>query len=419
MTRQAARSHSENCAPTPPAVKIAVLGATGSIGQQSLSILERHPRDFRVEALTAHTNLEQLYQDCLKFKPSTVVVGQALQADELAQRLKEAGLSAVNILVGSEGLVAVAQDPEIAVVIAGVSGFAGVAPVLAAVESGKLILLANKESAVVAGHLLLDKLAQGSATILPVDSEHNGIFQCLLSQDWRVGHALATDIDRLIMTASGGPFLHWPAEKLAEVSPSEACAHPNWQMGRKISVDSATMANKALELIECCRLFAIDHHRVDILIHPQSLVHAMISHRDGSLIAQLSQPDMRVAIAHALSQALVSLGHKPKDAARLPSGVAAIDWLSSGSFEFEPMDYDEFPPVRLAKLALDEGSSALIGFNAINEELVERFLHQQIRFDEISSHLEQAMKSFERIDVPDWEHVCEQDRLARVCLNQV
>ena len=398
----------------PQAVRLAVLGATGSIGRQTLEILERHPQRFTVIALSAQSDWRGLLEPCRRWRPRWVVLESADSAESLRQSLAADGIDGVSVLSGKEQLASIAAEDEVEAVVAAVAGFAGAEPVLRAAEAGKAILLANKESVVVAGHLLRSFLEKGSACILPIDSEHNAIFQCLADPQWRVGMPLPSGVSRLALTASGGPFLGRESEELEAVTPAQACRHPNWEMGRKISVDSATMANKALELIECSFLFDCPHGLIDILIHPQSIVHALVMHSDGSVTAQLSESDMRVALAYALVRSLQLL-RGAEMPARLDSGARVPDWLQRGQLSLEPIDERRWPIVACARRALDEGAAALVCFNAINEELVGLFLEGRIAFPRIASALEGLMGDCPKREVPDWAAVCEQDRLAREC----
>ena len=395
----------------PSTVGVTVLGATGSIGRQSLDILARHPDKFHVHALSARARWSDLLEPCRRFAPRLVVLDDVDAAAQLREALRAQG-SDTKVLSGRAGLAEASTDSAADVIVAAIAGFAGVEPVLQAAQAGKTILLANKESVVVAGHLLKKFLNDGSANILPVDSEHNAIYQCLPDLSWRVGQPLPSGISRLVLTASGGPFYGRDPDELATVTPDEACAHPNWEMGRKISIDSATMANKALELIECSYLFDCPQTSIDILVHRQSLIHALVVHRDGSVTSQLSSPDMRVAISYALARALQQRGgHRLPE--RLDSGVCAPDWRAISSLDIQPLDEQRYAIVACARRALDEGPAAQVTLNAANEELVGLFLQERLPFNRISPAVVEAMDNCPRLAVDNWEQICAQDSLAR------
>nr|WP_312939241.1 1-deoxy-D-xylulose-5-phosphate reductoisomerase [Stutzerimonas balearica] len=352
-------------------LKVTVLGATGSIGLSTLDVIARHPDRYSVFALTAFSRVAELKALCLRHRPRFAVLADEALARVLQADLHAAGL-ATRVLVGCGGLCEVAAHPEVDVVMAAIVGAAGLRPTLSAVQSGKRVLLANKEALVMSGALFMQALQQSEAVLLPIDSEHNAIFQCLPT-DYSRGMA-AVGVRRILLTASGGPFRKMPAEALVDVTPEQACAHPNWSMGRKISVDSASMMNKGLELIEACWLFNARPSQVEVVVHPQSVIHSMVDYVDGSVLAQLGNPDMRTPIAHALAW--------PE---RIDSGVSALDLLRIGQLEFQAPDDARFPCLRLAREAAEAGGTAPAMLNAANEVAVEAFLGRRIRFTEIAS----------------------------------
>jgi len=354
-----------------------VLGATGSIGLSTLDVIARHPDRYSVFALTGFSRLADLRSLCLKHRPSYAVVGDEAQAGVLQGQLQSDGV-ATRVLSGEGGLSEVAGHPEVDVVMAAIVGAAGLKPTLAAVQAGKRVLLANKEALVMSGALFMQALHDSDAVLLPIDSEHNAIFQCLPS-DYARGLG-AVGVRRILLTASGGPLRDIAPQLLADVSPEQACAHPNWSMGRKISVDSASMMNKGLELIEACWLFNARPDQVEVVIHPQSVIHSMVDYVDGSVLAQLGNPDMRTPIAHALAW--------PE---RIDSGVSALDLLQVGRLDFQAPDNLRFPCLRLARLAAETGGTAPAMLNAANEVAVDAFLNRRIRFTEIASIIDDVL----------------------------
>ncbi|OWQ48792.1 1-deoxy-D-xylulose-5-phosphate reductoisomerase [Roseateles sp. L2-2] len=347
--------------------QVCVLGSTGSIGTSTLDVIARHPDRYRVFALSAMSRVDELAAQCVQFQPRFAVLPDAALAAQLRAKLREAG-SRTEVLDGMAALSEVAAHPEVDAVMAAIVGAAGLPPAMAAARAGKRLLLANKEAIVLGGALFMRAVAEGGATLLPVDSEHSAIFQCLPEDrsTW------SQRIDHIVLTASGGPFRQRDPASLADVTPEQACAHPNWVMGRKISVDSATMMNKALEVIEARWLFDLKPEQVKVLIHPQSIVHSMVVCRDHSVLAQLGTPDMRVPIAYALAF--------PE---RITSGAGVLDLLKTPSLSFEEADAHRFPGLHLSWQALRaaEGSTAVL--NAANEEAVAAFLDRQLRFDHI------------------------------------
>ena len=379
--------------------RITILGATGSIGVSTLDVVARHPDLYRVHALTAHQRVEELADQCAQFKPDVAVVGTAAAADRLAGLLKTKGL-ATAVEYGEAALCRVASSEDCDAVMAAIVGAAGLAPTLAAAKAGKKVLLANKEALVMSGRLFMDAVAASGATLLPIDSEHNAIFQCLPHGYGRVpdNHGVA----KILLTASGGPFLHRAVETLENVTPEEAVAHPNWVMGRKISVDSATMMNKGLEVIEAHWLFGAPASQIEVVIHPQSVIHSMVSYVDGSVLAQLGNPDMRTPIAHALAY--------PE---RIASGVTAVDLVKIGQLAFHHPDFTRFPCLRLAYEALSAGGTAPAILNAANEVAVQAFLDRKIGFRAIDRVIDQVMERLPHGELSDIGALLEQDLRAR------
>jgi 1-deoxy-D-xylulose-5-phosphate reductoisomerase len=379
--------------------QITILGATGSIGVSTLDVIARHPDRYRVHALTAHQRVEELAAQCVQFKPDVAVVGTAAAADRLAGLLKAKGL-ATAVEYGEAALCRVASSEDCDAVMAAIVGAAGLAPTLAAAQAGKKVLLANKEALVMSGRLFMEAIAASGATLLPIDSEHNAIFQCLPHGYGRVpdDHGVA----KVLLTASGGPFLHRAVETLENVTPEEAVAHPNWVMGRKISVDSATMMNKGLEVIEAHWLFGASASQIEVVIHPQSVIHSMVSYVDGSVLAQLGNPDMRTPIAHALAY--------PE---RITSGVAPVDLVKIGQLAFHSPDFTRFPCLRLAYEALSAGGTAPAILNAANEVAVQAFLDRKIGFRAIDRVIDQVMERLPHDELSDIAALLEQDLRAR------
>ena len=378
---------------------VVVLGATGSIGVSTLDVIARHPDRFRVLALTAHRQIDRLFDQIIAFAPRFAVVDEAPAARQLAERLERAG-SATVVMHGAKSLEAVAAHAEVDTVMAAIVGIAGLRPALAAVTAGKQVLLANKEALVTAGPLFMEAVRRCGATLIPIDSEHNAIFQSLPAGYG--GDLEAAGVRRILLTASGGPFREWPLEKLADVTPEQACAHPNWVMGRKISVDSATMMNKGLEIIEASWLFNAAEHRIDVVIHPESVIHSLVEYVDGSVIAQLGNPDMRTPIAHALGF--------PQ---RIDAGVSYLDLVKTGRLNFLAPDERRFPCLRLAREALRAGGCASALLNAANEVAVAAFLNLQMRFDQIPQLLEGVLASIGNMPLRDLADVFEADARAR------
>jgi 1-deoxy-D-xylulose-5-phosphate reductoisomerase len=358
-------------------IGVTILGSTGSIGKSTLDVLRMHPERFQVVALTANANAVELLRQCREFLPKYAVLSDQKAAADIQQEFNQS-CPDTELLSGPEALEIAAQLPDAKYVMAAIVGAAGLLPTLAAARSGKRLLLANKESLVVSGRLLLDEARQNKTTILPIDSEHNAVFQCLPTD---YGRGLKdVGVERILLTASGGPFRNTPIDELAKVTPEQACAHPNWEMGRKISVDSATMMNKGLELIEACLLFDSTPDDVEVVLHPQSVIHSLVEYRDGSTLAQMGNPDMRTPIAHALAW--------PD---RIDSGVAGLDLFKVAQLDFEPPNLDRFPCLALAYRAAREGGSSPAVLNAANEVAVEAFLDSKIPFTSIAKLIESVM----------------------------
>jgi 1-deoxy-D-xylulose-5-phosphate reductoisomerase len=351
-------------------IGVTVLGSTGSVGMSTLDVIARHPQRFRVAALTANRNVDRLFRQCVDHRPSLAVMVDVKSAERLAALVRQGSLK-TEVRSGPLALVEAAELPEAGYVMAAIVGAAGLPATLAAARAGKRVLLANKEALVMAGGIFMDAVHQRSAELIPIDSEHNAVFQCMPG-GYRPG-LWPQGVRRILLTASGGPFRGWPLERLAAVTPLQACAHPNWNMGRKISVDSATMMNKGLEVIEACWLFGADPDCIEVVVHPQSVIHSMVEYADGSVLAQLSNPDMRTPIAHGLGW--------PE---RLEAGVEPLDVLQRGNLDFEAPDLESFPCLRLAMDAARAGGSAPVVLNAANEVAVSAFLTGRLRFTGIA-----------------------------------
>lgn len=381
--------------------KLCILGSTGSIGESTLDVIARNPERFDVVALTANRNTGKLAEQCARFGARLAVIAEAALQDQLAADLAKAG-SKAEVLCGEAGLVTAASLDEVDAVMAAIVGAAGLKPTFHAARCGKKILLANKESLVIAGEVFIAEARRNGAEVLPVDSEHNAIFQSLPA-----GFENGLDeagVDKIILTASGGPFLDMPADQLSQVTPEQACAHPNWDMGRKISVDSATLINKGLEVIEARWLFNAHPDQIDVLVHPQSIVHSMVEYRDGSVIAQLGTPDMRTPIANVLAW--------PQ---RIEAGVKRLQLAQMNDLSFREPDLERFPCLSLAFDAMRAGDSAPAVLNAANEVAVEYFLGGRIGFDRIPGLVEAVMDQVPLVPLDGLDDVMEQDRVARTC----
>lgn len=405
-------------------IGITILGSTGTIGENTLDVIGRNRDRCRVVALGANVNDERMAKQCAKWKPDVAVMADADAAERLRTKLRADGL-AVEVLAGAAGLAHIARHKDADTVMAAIVGAAGLAPTLAAVQAGKRVLLANKESLVMSGKLFLDATRESGARLLPIDSEHNAIFQCMppgyipkeltskTSGTDFAAHSSGRDGDprtaldsagirRILLTASGGPFRNLPSDALENVTPEQACAHPNWVMGKKISVDSATMMNKGLEIIEACWLFDATPDRIQVVVHPQSVIHSMVEYNDGSVLAQMGNPDMRTPIAHALFW--------PH---RVISGVNSLDIMAVGRLDFEPADFTRFPCLRLGRDAAQTGGTAPAIMNAANEVAVAAFLERKIRFNAIYRIIEATLSTMTSREADSLAIVLEDDAKAR------
>jgi 1-deoxy-D-xylulose-5-phosphate reductoisomerase len=377
---------------------VTILGSTGSVGVNTLDVIARHHEELRAVALTAHGNDARLFDQCLEHRPDLAVLVDAAAAERLRERLRGAGLT-TRVLAGTAALEEAARHPQADCIMAAIVGAAGLLPTLAAARSGKRLLLANKESLVMSGQLLIETARSSGTQLIPIDSEHNAIFQCVAPV---ATGTRPQGVRRIILTASGGPFLGTPADKLARVTPAEACAHPNWVMGRKISVDSATLMNKGLELIEACWLFGLGADDVEIVVHPQSVVHSLVEYVDGSVLAQLGNPDMRTPIAHALAW--------PQ---RCESGVESLDLVRLGRMTFEAPDLGRFPCLALAQRAARTGGSAPTILNAANEAAVHAFLEGRLNFTAIPVVIEGVLNRVPSGPVRSLDAILSADAVAR------
>ncbi len=390
---------------------LCILGSTGSIGQSTLDVVRLHPEKFNVVSLSANASVDKLVEQCIEFRPRTVVIASSKHAELLMLRLAEENLSTINVKSGNDALVELANSPETDTVMAAIVGAAGLRPTLAAVKAGKRVLLANKEALVTSGAIFIDAVKQSGAELLPIDSEHNAIFQSLPWQEQaRVGYCQLSQngISKILLTGSGGPFRTWPLSELENVTPVQACAHPNWDMGSKISVDSATMMNKGLEFIEAKWLFNVEADDIQVVLHPQSTIHSMVQYQDGSVIAQMGNPDMRTPIAHALAY--------PQ---RIDSGVAPLDFFNTAAFEFQTVDFKRYPNLRLAIEACKSGQAACTALNAANEISVAAFLDEQIKFNDIYKINETSVKKFVSEQVSNINEVISLDTRAREFAQQL
>ncbi len=378
---------------------ITILGATGSIGVSTLDVIARHADKYSVFALTAHSQITALAVQCRQFNPKYAVVSDAAAAASLQALLAESGC-ATEVLWGVEALCQVASDGGVDTVMAAIVGAAGLVPTLAAVQAGKKVLLANKEALVMAGGLFMQAVAESGCVLLPIDSEHNAIFQCLPTD---YSSAVSSGVKKLLLSASGGPFRGWSLEQMRSVTPEQACAHPKWSMGRKISVDSATLMNKGLELIEACWLFAVPAQAVEVVVHPQSIVHSLVQYTDGSVLAELGNPDMRTPIAQALAW--------PQ---RIESGVADLDLFDIARLDFEQPDMQAFPCLAIASAAARAGGDAATILNAANEVAVQAFLDQRIEFTQIAEVVEQTLNGQVLSEPESLELVQQSDSAARL-----
>ena len=391
-------------------IRLAILGSTGSVGLSTLDVAARHPERIDVVALTANRNVAQMLEQCAKWQPRFAVMADLDAAARLAHSVRSRNLR-TTVLAGPDGLEQVAAGGESDAVMAAIVGAAGLLPTLAAAKAGKRLLLANKEALVMSGRLFMDAVHAGGAELLPIDSEHNAVFQCMpyLAGAKSTANTCtnaptldAVGVSRIVLTASGGPFRNVSSETLRDVTPEQACAHPNWDMGRKISVDSASMMNKGLEVIEACWLFNTEPSRVDVVVHPQSVVHSMVEYLDGSVLAQMGNPDMRTPIAHALAWP-----------GRVQSGVSTLDLISTGRLDFEAIDSGRFPCLDLAYQAASAGGAASATLNAANEVAVEAFLGGQLRFTDICTVVADALDDLQFPEPSTLDEVLAVDSQAR------
>jgi 1-deoxy-D-xylulose-5-phosphate reductoisomerase len=385
---------------------ICILGATGSIGVSTLDVVTRHADLYNVVALTANKNIDLLYEQCLQHHPEYVVVVDREKALEFRERLKNSPISDIKVLSEVQSLEYVATLDNVDSVMAAIVGAAGLLPSLAAAKAGKIILLANKEALVMSGDIFMQAVSESGAQLLPIDSEHNAIFQCMPAGYKSGNHA--KQARRILLTASGGPFREMPIDQMANVTPEQAVAHPNWDMGRKISVDSATMMNKGLEMIEACILFAMKPDQIQVVIHPQSIIHSMVDYIDGTVLAQMGNPDMRVPIAYSMAW--------PE---RFESGVEPLNIFDVRRMDFEQPNLERFPCLRLAYKAIDLGGIMPTVLNAANEIAVEAFLNEQIRFTDIPLIIERCMDKFEIKPASTLEIILDIDKQARVLSEQI
>ena len=380
---------------------LCILGATGSIGVSTLDVAARHNHLYKVVALTANNNIDLLFEQCLIHHPEVVVVVDDVKAQLFAEKLQQTSISDIKVLSGAKSLKVVATLDNVDSVMAAIVGAAGLLPSLAAAKAGKTILLANKEALVMSGAIFMQAVAESGAQLLPIDSEHNAIFQCMPA-GYQSGMQ-AKQARRILLTASGGPFREMPLEKLVDVTPAQAVAHPNWDMGRKISVDSATMMNKGLEMIEACILFAMTPDQIEVVIHPQSVIHSMVDYVDGTVLAQMGNPDMRIPIAYSMAW--------PD---RFDSGVEPLNIFNVRRMDFQEADLERFPCLRLAYQAIHSGGIMPTVLNAANEIAVEAFLNEQIRFTDIPVIIERSMEKFVVKPASTLEIILETDQQARI-----
>ena len=378
---------------------ITVLGSTGSIGVNTLDVISRHPDKYTVKALTANSNVKGFMEQCIKYKPDYAVMVDSDAATELEKGLKTSAPDII-VLSGVDGLTEVASLDEVDYVMAAIVGAAGLLPTLAAARCGKRVLLANKEALVMSGKLFMDTVHENNAELLPIDSEHNAIFQCMpINFAEGLGKV---GVKKILLTASGGPFRTTPLDQLAAMTPEQACAHPNWVMGRKISVDSATMMNKGLEVIEACWLFHTHPECIQVVIHPQSVIHSLVEYNDGSVLAQLGNPDMRTPIAYGLAW--------PE---RIEAGVERLDLFDIAQLEFQRPDEQRFPCLRLAREAMQQGGTSSAILNAANEIAVNEFLQGRIRFTDIAKVIETVMENVTQNEANTLDVILNDDKLAR------
>ena len=374
--------------------EITILGSTGSIGVNTLDVISRHRDKFNVKALTANTNLDVFLEQCIQYKPEYAVMGDEKCASKLEEKLKKEAPD-VSVLAGAKGLLQVAELETVDYVMAAIVGAAGLLPTLGAAKAGKRVLLANKEALVMSGKLFMDTVLQNNAELIPIDSEHNAIFQCTSA-------ANTSSISNIMLTASGGPFLDTPINELSSKTPEQACKHPKWDMGRKISVDSATMMNKGLEVIEASWLFNIKSETIKVVIHPQSIIHSLVEYKDGSVLAQLGNPDMRIPIAYGLAW--------PE---RIETCAQRLDLFDIAHLDFKEAEADRFPCLQLAREAIKQGGTSCVILNAANEVAVNEFLNKRIKFTDIPTIIESVMSDITQNTANTLEVILRDDGLAR------
>ena len=383
--------------------EITILGSTGSIGVNTLDVISNHQDKFNIKALTANKNLDVLAEQCFKYHPEYAVMTDESSASKLEEKLKKKAPD-IKVFTGIDGLVKVAELDTVDYVMAAIVGAAGLLPTLAAAEAGKRVLLANKEALVMSGKLFIDTIAKSNAELIPIDSEHNAIFQCITD----ASNKKSSTIRSIMLTASGGPFLNTPIEELSSKTPEQACKHPKWKMGRKISVDSATMMNKGLEVIEASWLFNIESDLVDIVIHPQSIIHSLVEHMDGSVLAQLGNPDMRIPISFGLAW--------PDS---IETKVERLDLFDISQFDFKRLEEDRFPCLRLAREAIKQGGTSSAILNAANEVAVNEFLNNNLKFTDIAIVIDSVMSNVAQNNASTLDVILNDDKLARAQAKEV
>ncbi|MFB2537737.1 MULTISPECIES: 1-deoxy-D-xylulose-5-phosphate reductoisomerase [unclassified Acinetobacter] len=385
-------------------LNVSILGATGSIGQSTLRVIAQHSDKYQVFAVSAWQRMQDLVEICQKFSPKIVAIPEA-KVSEFQQLLQQQQLKSPQIVIDDQGLIDIAQHSDVDIVMSAIVGAAGLLPTLAALKAAKKVLLANKEALVMSGDIMMQTAKQSGATLLPVDSEHNAIFQCLpqhYTSDLSVDKKPKQGVQQLLLTASGGPFLNHDIDTLAKVTPAQACKHPNWSMGQKISVDSATLMNKGLELIEACHLFSLDERFVQVVIHPQSIIHSMVQYVDGSTLAQMGSPDMCTPIAHALAY--------PE---RIVTDVKNLDLFEVAKLDFFAPDHDKFPALNLARQAMRQGGTAPAILNATNEIAVSEFLQGRLGFLQISQLVDKVLQQSQFTTAHDLDVILHADNQAR------
>ena len=383
--------------------EITILGSTGSIGVNTLDVISHHLDKFNVRALTANTNLDMFVEQCFKYQPEYAVMTDEASASKLEEKLKKKAPD-ISVLAGIEGLVKVAELDSVDYVMAAIVGAAGLLPTLAAAKSGKRVLLANKEALVMSGKLFMDTIAGSNSELIPIDSEHNAIFQCIADTNNQENASIRS----IMLTASGGPFLNTPINELASKTPEQACKHPKWKMGRKISVDSATMMNKGLEIIEASWLFNIDPDSINVVIHPQSIIHSLVEYKDGSVLAQLGNPDMRIPISFGLAW--------PD---RIETKVERLDLFDISQFDFKRPEEDRFPCLRLAREAIKQGGTSSAILNAANEVAVNEFLNNNLKFTDIAIVIDSVMSNVAQNNASTLDVILNDDKLARAQAKEV